>query len=194
MRAARLLAGSVLAAVLASFCCIGPLLVAAAGVGSLSFFGRFEAARPYLLAISAVLLVSGIIWSLRHRRAQCAEGTACGTRSAGYWAWLALPVLAVAAATVIPPYPGGLPAAAGKTPASSVASANRLAAAHFRITGMTCKACATGLAASFRNLAGVQSAAVDYPSGDALVTYAAGQVSVEQLAALVRESGYEFHR
>jgi mercuric ion transport protein len=194
MRAARVFAGSILAAVLASFCCIGPLLVAATGLGSLSYFGRFEAARPYLLAISIVLLVSGVIWSLRKRQAQCAQGTACETRSASYWVWLVVPVLAVAAAAAFPYYSGGLLAVAGKNPASSVPAANRSETVQFRVTGMTCEACASGLAASFRNLAGVQAATVDYPSGDAVVTYASGQVSVEQLAALVREAGYEFHR
>jgi copper chaperone CopZ len=194
MRAARVFAGSILTAVLASLCCIGPLLVAATGLGSLSYFGRFEAARPYLLGISAALLVAGIIWSVRNRRTQCTPGTACETRSASYWVWLVVPVFAVAAAAAFPYYSSGLLAVAGKSSASTVAPANHRTMVRFQITGMTCESCASGLAASFRNLAGVHDATVEYPSGNASVTYDPDQISVEQLTALVHDAGYQFQR
>lgn len=194
MRAARVFAGSILAAVLASLCCIGPLLVAVTGLGSMSLFGRFEVVRPYLLGISAVLLVAGIIWSVRSRRTQCGPGMACEPDSVAYWAWLAMPVLVVAAAASFPNYPSYWLAVARKNSASSVQPANQMTTVRVRITGMTCEACASGLAASFRNLAGVQSATVEYPSGIATVTYAPGKISVEQLTALVQDAGYQFHR
>jgi mercuric ion transport protein len=194
MRAARVFAGSILAAVLASLCCIGPLLVAVTGLGSMSLFGRFEVARPYLLGISAALLVAGIIWSVHSRRTQCGPGTACKPHSVAYWAWLAMPVLVVAAAAAFPNYSSDWLAVARKNSASSVQPANQMTKVQFRITGMTCEACASGLAASFRNLAGVQAATVEYPSGNATVTYAPDQISVEQLTALVQDAGYQFHR
>jgi len=194
MRAARVFAGSILAAVLASLCCIGPLLVAVTGLGSLSYFGRFEAARPYLLGISAALLIAGITWSVRNRRTQCAPGTTCAARPAGHWAWLAISVLVVAAAAAFPYFSSDLLAVAGKSSGSAVAPVNHRTMVRFQIIGMTCEACASGLAASFRNLAGVHDATVEYPSGNASVTYDRDQISVEQLTALVHDAGYQFQR
>jgi copper chaperone CopZ len=48
------------------------------------------------------------------------------------------------------------------------------------------------MAASFRNLPGAKDAVVEYPSGKTSVTFDPAKVSVDQLAALVREAGYQF--
>ncbi len=48
--------GSVLSALLASLCCIGPVVFALIGAGSLGFAAAFEPYRPYLLALTVLFL------------------------------------------------------------------------------------------------------------------------------------------
>ena len=63
--------------------------------------------------------------------------------------------------------------------------------AQFRIAGMTCAACAKGLEASFRNMAGVVKADVDYKAGQAVVTFDATKQSTESLSKFVVTCGYK---
>jgi len=61
----------------------------------------------------------------------------------------------------------------------------------FRIAGMTCAACAKGLEASFRNMAGVVKADVDYKAGQAVVTFDAAKQSADNLSKFVTKCGYQ---
>jgi copper chaperone CopZ len=60
-----------------------------------------------------------------------------------------------------------------------------------QIAGMTCASCAEGLEASFRNMAGVVKATVDYKAGQALVTFDANKQTAESLARFVANCGYK---
>ena len=60
-----------------------------------------------------------------------------------------------------------------------------------RIGGMTCASCANGLEASFRNMAGVLKARVDYRAGDATVTFDTSKQSAESLAKFAVTCGYK---
>jgi copper chaperone CopZ len=193
MQTNRVFASSIAAAIAASLCCIGPLLVAATGFGSLAFFARFDAWRPYLLGLAAVLLGVGLHRGYRAKRECCTADAPPGAgESSRTLRFVWLPVLVVAAAAAFPYYANSLTQRAPASAAPAVVPSPDLATMRFRVTGMTCEACASGLAASFRNLEGVRSASVEYASGAASVTYDPGRVSEEKLAALVKDSGYGF--
>jgi len=72
---ALLSTGAVLAAIGASLCCILPVAVALFGVGSAAAAARFEPYRPYLLAVTAALLVFAFYSA--YRPVACAPGEAC---------------------------------------------------------------------------------------------------------------------
>lgn len=194
MRSERLLTGSILAAIGASLCCIGPFLEVLTGVGALSVFSRFDAARPYLLVLSIALLSAGLYWAWRKWQAGCAPGGNCQAKPAKTRLVLVIPILAVAAAAAFPYYSSGWLGGASRRLASEATQAGRFTTVRFRISGMTCESCANGMAASFRNLPSIKDAVVEYPSGNTSVTYDPAKVSADQLAALVREAGYEFRR
>src|SRR5882724_10846636 len=74
--------GSVIAAVAASICCVGPLVAVRLGVGSLAASG-LQKWRPLFLGVTFVLL--GAAWYLTYRRPRiegCAEGASCATKPA----------------------------------------------------------------------------------------------------------------
>ena len=70
-------AGSVVAAVSASFCCILPIVFALTGFSILGASALFDAWRPYLLALTFGLLGLGFLFEYRPRKEQCAPGAAC---------------------------------------------------------------------------------------------------------------------
>jgi len=60
-----------------------------------------------------------------------------------------------------------------------------------RIAGMTCAACAKGLEASFRNMAGTVKADVDYEAGQAVITFDPAKQNAESLAKFIASCGYQ---
>ncbi|MGB8929958.1 MAG: mercuric transporter MerT family protein [Anaeromyxobacteraceae bacterium] len=77
--AAASIGGAVAAAFAASLCCLGPLVMAALGIGGAGLLARFEfeAYRPYLATLAVILLGAGIY--LAYRRPRLEAGTAAGT-------------------------------------------------------------------------------------------------------------------
>src|SRR5437899_12410983 len=68
--------GAVASGLLASVCCIGPLLLAALGIGGAGLLARFESYRPAFTAATFALL--GVGFWLAYRTPKVTEGDACG--------------------------------------------------------------------------------------------------------------------
>jgi copper chaperone CopZ len=64
----------------------------------------------------------------------------------------------------------------------------------FTIAGMTCAGCASGLQATLKRAACVSAARVDYPSGQATISYDPHRQSPESLATVISELGYRIER
>ena len=89
------------------------------------------------------------------------------------------------------PVGGGVPVIAAPAPQNVEQSTAKQKTVQFRIAGMTCAACAKGLEASFRNMAGVVKADVDYKAGQAIVTFDAAKQSADSLSKFVTKCGYQ---
>jgi mercuric ion transport protein len=77
MERTRLLTGGALgAAVAASICCIGPLLLAITGLGGGALLLRFTPLRPFFLIATALLLAGAFVLSYR-RKEKCEPGDPC---------------------------------------------------------------------------------------------------------------------
>lgn len=76
--------GSIVTAITASLCCIGPAVFAIAGAGSIGVFSILEKYRPYLIALTAVLLGFAFYLAYRKREVKCEDGS-CKRESAGKW-------------------------------------------------------------------------------------------------------------
>jgi mercuric ion transport protein len=106
------LGASVLAAIAASLCCIGPLAVVVLGLGSFGAAAAFEAWRPYLLGLTFALLVAAFYLTYRKREVACVDGS-CHVSRAPRWnktlLWLVASVVILV--TAFPYYSGALVAA-----------------------------------------------------------------------------------
>ena len=70
-------AGALVAATGASICCVLPVVVAFAGVGSAAFGAIFEPYRPYMIGATVLLLGFAFYRAYRPAAAECAPGDAC---------------------------------------------------------------------------------------------------------------------
>ena len=193
MNRTLLLISSLGSAVLASLCCIGPVLVAVTGVGTLAAAGAIETWRPYLLALTGLLLFSGLLLVYRQSKAACIPGSGCSSKpvSRAGIGLIAILVLGVVAVSAFPYYAGSVVEAGSRSAKQrKTDSSASLKTSTFSISGMTCPSCARGLEASFRNLAGVSEAKVDYDAKRATISYDPAKQNEQALRKLVTDAGY----
>src|SRR5438093_8449793 len=78
MKERSALVGSLIAGLLASACCIGPLVLGAVGLGSLGFAAALAPLRPWFLGLTGVLIAIGYFLAYRPQRTGgCAPGEPC---------------------------------------------------------------------------------------------------------------------
>lgn len=97
--------GSVVAAVAASVCCVGPVVAAVLGAGALGAASRwFEPYRPWFLGLTAILLGMAFVSTYRRQPATCADGSCAPSsrRTAKIVLWIA--VVVVGLLTMFPYY------------------------------------------------------------------------------------------
>ncbi len=167
------LGGSIIAAIAASLCCLGPLVAVALGIGAFGAAAAFESIRPYLLGVTALLLAVAFYLTYRKREVKCEDGS-CQVRGASraskIMLWLA--TIAVIAFAAFPYYSGPLLRASTQknaSPANSETAGNISnpgeAAVVVKVSGMTCDSCALHIQNALTKVPGVKSADVSYEKG-----------------------------
>lgn len=102
------LIGSVLTAILASVCCIGPLVFAVLGISGAGFILKFEAYRPLFIIVATALLGTAFYFTYKKKPAEeCADGTYCANPKSDrinkiiLWVATGLVVIAIFFPTII---------------------------------------------------------------------------------------------
>jgi copper chaperone CopZ len=182
------LAGSLIAGLLASICCIGPFVLGAVGLGSLGIASALAPLRPWFLGLTGLLIACGFYLAYRPLRTECAPREACATpvsRRGQRVALWCVALFAVALAT----YPSwGSRLARRSTAEASVAAATRVVT--LDVQGMTCSACEAGVETELSKVPGVAAARVSFERKRADVYIAATSVAPERLIAAVERAGY----
>lgn len=175
---------AIVSAALASVCCIGPLVLAALGLGSLGAAAGLTRYRPLFLVLTAIVLAIGFYLAYRKRPVACADGT-CEYRSgsrtmkAGLWA---VTVAAAALAT----FPNWAAIALRRSQPVAAANAQTI---ELSVSGMDCAACTAGIKTSLEQVPGVKDAAIDFAKGEATVVAENGRVDPSALVRAVEASG-----
>ncbi len=98
-------AGSVVSGILASACCIGPLVLGLLGISGAAFAQRLAPFRPYLLVMTYALL-GGAFYLAYRPKAACGPGEACempqASRVGKVMLWVATVIVLLA--TLFPVY------------------------------------------------------------------------------------------
>ena len=191
------LGGSIVAAITASLCCIGPLVAVALGAGGFAASAVFEKWRPVFLGVTFALLA--LAWYLTYRKpkAACEEGSACAAKPVARWnkvvLWISTAFVLAAAAF---PSLSSAMLRTGQSNAdaccapAAVASANA-AVLHVKIPSMDCAACAVGIQAMLRKQTGVQQAQVSFDTKEAVVQYDAKKNSPKKIIAAIDQTGFK---
>ena len=196
--------GSVMAGLLASLCCLGPLLFAALGLGAFGLSGIFAAARPYLLLLAVLLLALGFYRAYFRRERACEPGEGCATKRTSRLGRVSLWIASVAVlAFVLSPYYAGriaaawvtknppMPATPPRVPMTNEAANASIETVTIQIEGMDCSACEAPIRTALHQTAGVRNADVSYKRGDARVEFDPKQTNVEQIERAINSTGYK---
>jgi len=187
------LGASVVAAFIASLCCVLPIVFAVGGFAVVGAAAFFASLRPYLLLLTFALLAAGFYFAYRKPTEACEPGSTCARptvgRSGRIGLWLA--TAAVIAFAAFPYYSSGvstlLISKETTVAAQTAGSAQRV---RFAVHGMDCPACAKSVEGKLMSLKGVHKAVVSYEQGRAEVEYDPASLSVAQLQQAIADAGY----
>jgi copper chaperone CopZ len=186
------LGGSIIAAITASLCCIGPLVAVALGAGGFAASAVFEKWRPVFLGVTFALLA--LAWYLTYRKPKtaCEEGSACAAKPVSKWnkmvLWFATGVVLLMAA--FPSLSSAILRATQPSPPVAVADGNS-AVLKVRIPSMDCAACAVSIQTKLRKQTGVVTAQVSYDTKEAVVQYDATKLTAEKIIAAIDATGFK---
>lgn len=180
--------GSLGASLLASLCCIGPLVFGAIGVGSIGLASALGPFRPGLIGLTAVFLLAGFFYAYRPRSpAHCEDGVC---RPADRRAQRALLWLTTVIALALVTYPAWRGAIDESRAAARVGGGTVGSVVCLHVSGMTCADCESAIERELLQVPGVVGARVDYESERAEIKLASHRVDPGALLAAVKRAGY----
>lgn len=160
------LTGTITASILASSCCIGPLILAGLGIGSVSIFSSLEKYRPLFMIVTFTFI--GIAFYLTYRTKKSDECCDINKvkidriRKIVLWT-----ITAVAVGLLLFPYVYGT---LGKSD-SVVQMNDDLQKVVITVEGMTCEACAKSINSALSKIQGVSAVSVSFEKGEAIVGF-----------------------
>ena len=180
-----------LSALIASSCCVLPLLLILAGFGSVGFAAKF-AQYDWLFATIGVSLLSLSYWHYFRERKACAtkacqmQGKKLTQISLGFSTVIIAGVIGIMAFSHI-----GISSTDASVDATLPTQQNEgVERATLKIEGMTCISCAWGVEAKIKKMTGVVSVNVEFSKGLAEVQYLSKETTPEEFVKTVEEIGY----
>jgi len=174
----------ILAVILGSICCIGPLLLVAIGVGSGAvFIGRYH--WFFIIAGMAVLTWAWAKYLREKTVCDCEQKAMGGQRSAIVTLLITTALVIGFAGLNISRYVfGGVP------PAAENQLANGLTRTVISVDGLSCIACEIPVRHALRRVDGVKAIYVSAATKTATVEYEPMKTNPEQLVAAINSTGY----
>lgn len=202
MKMKSLTLASIGAAIVASLCCIGPLLAVILGIGSFGAAAFFEQLRPYLLALTGLLLAGAFYLTYRARASVACADARCergfSMRHQKLLLWIGAGIVGLFAA--FPYYSGAVWQALPGTPVDSAQAASAILAAPapaaastltLHVEGMFCAGCAAAVESSLSRVEGIRRVSVSLEDNTATVEYDPSRVSSERMIQAVSDAGYK---
>ena len=184
------ISGAVLAAVTASVCCIGPLLLLGLGVSG-AWIGTLTALEPVRPVFSVLALgFLGFAFYRAYRRPgaeQCADGSHCARTQSRELTRVTLWVVTVAVLGLLS-FPYAAPHLfASVSPQETTSDSTHVVLV---VENMHCETCPVTVSASLERVPGVVSAQVTMEPPQAVVVYDAKQTNIDGLIDATTNAGY----
>ena len=184
----------IVTAILASLCCITPVLALIAGIsGAASTFSWIEPFRPYLAALTIGVLA--FAWYQKLKPAK--EEIECDCEEDGKTSfWQSKKFLAIVTVFALLmlafPYYSGIFYPDDSANQNVSINESSVIEAEIDLAGMTCTSCEHSVNHALRSEEGVIEAESDYKTGVARVKYDASKVDLEKLSQdLEEKTGYK---
>lgn len=184
------LIAAISAAIVASVCCIGPLLFVGLGISGawISNLTAFEPYRPIFIALTFLFLGFAFYKVYRKPKTEnCEAGSYCANpkkdkiNKAVLWSVTVL----IVGMLIFPNVVGSLASKPQTTAQTS--QTNRIT---LEVKGMTCAACPVTVSKSLEKLDGVQEVSATLSPPEAIVAYDPNKVSIKQLVEATTNAGF----
>jgi mercuric ion transport protein len=197
-RTSLLTAGGLLPAILASTCCIGPLLAIAGTMGvSAGSLSALSSLKPYLVSISVLMLGTGLFLALRKRKScNCGsdgEGSENGSplkRLGGIGFWTSAAALFTALLLFWPHLVPGSTSTSKPAGATS-GPASHLSQSVFQLEDFDQECCVGLVLHALKPVSGYERAEADLKARTLTVWYSPDQTDATKLMAAIDSSGYK---
>jgi copper ion binding protein len=183
-----------LAAIVASLCCITPVFSLLAGVsGIAATFSWIEPFRPYLIALTIGVL--GFAW-YQKLKPRTAEEIACACEAdekSSFWQskkFLGFVTVFAALMLAFPSYSHIFYPKSNNISVISADQESQIKLAEFKIKGMTCTGCEEPVKHSTSELQGVLETKVSHEEASALVKFDASIVTINAITEVINKTGY----
>lgn len=187
------LIGAILAAIAASVCCLGPLVLLGLGVSGawISSLSALEAYRPLFMAITFVFLGFAFYKVYKKPKAEtCEPGSYCGNPKAKRISKIILWVVTVLIVILLT-LPYVINSQSGDTQGQLILSIPEgMELITLDVKNMTCAACTVTVTKSLKNLEGIKDAKVSLEPPQAFVVYDPAKVDIKKMTAATANVGY----
>jgi len=185
---------SILAAITASICCIGPGVGIALGLSTFGLAAAFESVRPYMLALTFGMLAVAFYRAYWHRPDEnCATGVCekpISRRATNAFLWLAAALVLLFAG--FPNYSGFLWKAFGprfQSAAASTAAAGQSSLVVITVADLNCGGCVAAIQHTLSRLDGIRDVKFNYHDNTANVAFDGTRVTAQQIEAKIKAAG-----
>ena len=191
MSTGKLMGVGAFTAIVASLCCITPVLTLIVGSGSIAFpFSWIEPARPYLIGLTITLL--GLAW-YQNLKPRSTDNCDCIVdekpkfiQSKGF-----LLLVTVFSALMIA-FPVYAKAFFPKNEKASIrVEKSNIQTVKLSIKGMSCKACEAEVNHEVVKLPGIIQSDVSYENKNATIRFDTTKISIKNIISAVNATGYE---
>jgi mercuric ion transport protein len=178
--------GSILTAILASSCCIGPLILASIGMSGLGFIDPIARYRPIFIGITFALIGVSYYFTYGRKRA-CCPGESTNrrwTQEVPLWV-----ITAVAVGLVAYAYTKEFVGRQERNPSSLNENLQTLT---LKVEGITCEGCAETIRSTVFEVRDVKAVSVDLKSGEVNVGFKKDldSVPIQEVLESLKKKGY----
>ena len=187
----KLIITSIVTGIVASLCCITPILAIVAGVGGMaSFFSWVEPLRPYLIGVTLIVLL--ITWYVHLKPKKSEPNCDCETekKSKTSSSFILGFITIFVGLSLTFPYYVNYFISTNSENKMDVNSVNWNQTS-FKIEGMTCSGCEIAIEKEVANLDGVISVDANYDKSNAIVKFDSLKVSKQEIEKAISKTGYQ---
>lgn len=179
-------AGTIVAAILASSCCIGPLILAGMGIGSISGFSTLKKYRPIFMLVTFILIGMAFYFTYRKKNS---EDACCKTKTNRVKKIAPWIITVVAVGLLLFPY---LYSSSGKS-VSNVKMEDNMKKLVIEVEGMTCEGCAQAIKSALLKVQGIKMVDVNLEKKESVVGLEndVKDIPVNEILTAIDNAGYK---